>query len=863
MSYQPNHQRPQLGATFVPGGIDDYYMPVGSPELVSPAPQRIMPEVPEQMQYNIARLELDANQSPRQTNPPPVNFSHPNQYHQGQSPYHDQQSPPPSTTYPPRQASLQTTRTSPMQAPSQLSHDYRNMADIPDIPNFSAFPRLENRPPQVPPSDEEKESILDSARLHVLNSNDPEMQLAWAQDALAYVEAAMVHEERVSATQPARPVTPAVEHQLRVDAMSIVNFLADQHHPKASFLRGVWLEFGKFGLRVDKREAFRSYSRAADKGYWRAEYRIGTQFEQSNDAVKALQHYKRGSEMGDSASNYRLGMMTLLGQHSQPQDFARGLQLIRQAAADADENAPQGAYVLGMLLARELPQIQIPEVILPYNEKEARINIERAAFLGFSKAQLKMGSAYELCTLGCEFSPKLSLHYNALAARQGELEGDMAISKWFLCGYEGMFPKNEELAYVHAQRAAQGGLATAEFAMGYFNEIGMHVPVNIDKALEWYEKAANSGNKDAEGRIEGISKSRTLSKKDHEDVAINMIKSQYGSKRGQRPDRFKQKESTLPPVGENTPTDYSNNQKRFPERGSSTTPYPMTDRPPVVAPFDRPATTAPYPLADLPSAGGDRPGPGLGGHLNPDFRSQSAAPAPVKRPGSAFQVNPNIYQQSGPPPAGGRQQIPMRPNTAMDYGGGRGGRPPNDRMSNGPQFGGYGGPGPRPGGGPPGRGGPGPGPGPNQGPPKSDLPPLDIGYQAPLESKQQQRPNGNGFQRPGDRPPSARPGPAPNRSDTGHMSPHTSSGAPPPRKDSVKPPGAQTRPQPGRQQNGPQTPISGKPSPGGNPPTQAPPSKPAAPSGGGGGGAGSGKGPKTFDEMGVPKTKEQGDCILM
>ena len=42
----------------------------------------------------------------------------------------------------------------------------------------------------------------------------------------------------------------------------------------------------------------------------------------------------------------------------------------------------------------------------------------------------------------------------------------MAISKWFLCGHEGVFEKNEELAFVYAQRAASSGLATAEFALG-------------------------------------------------------------------------------------------------------------------------------------------------------------------------------------------------------------------------------------------------------------------------------------------------------------------------------------------------------------------------------------------------------------
>src|ERR1700744_1163633 len=171
-----------------------------------------------------------------------------------------------------------------------------------------------------------------------------------------------------------------------------------------------------------------------------------------------------------------------------------------------------------MLQGRRLPQVTIPEILLPHDEEAARLNIEKAAYLGFAKAQLEMGLAYELCSLGCEFDPALSLHYNALAARQGEPEAEMAISKWFLCGYEGVFQKNEELAYVYAERAAQSGLSTAEFAMGYFNEIGIHLPINLEKAKEWYEKAAANGNQDALQRIESLKNDQSLSKKDHEQV---------------------------------------------------------------------------------------------------------------------------------------------------------------------------------------------------------------------------------------------------------------------------------------------------------------------------------------------------------
>ncbi len=247
-----------------------------------------------------------------------------------------------------------------------------------------------------------------------------------------------------------------------------------------------------------------------------------------------------------------------------------------------------------MLQSREIPQINVPERHLPLCIPDARFNIEKAAYLGFAKAQAKMGSAFELCQLGCDFDPTLSLHYNALAARQGEAEAEMAISKWFLCGYEGVFDKNEEIAFRYARRAAASGLPTAEFAMGYFFEIGMHVMVDLKQAREWYVKAADHGNNDAAGRIDGISRSNTLSKKDHVDVAIARIRSQYGSHRGKRPERFKQTSaplSTIPDGAVEMPDPYLSRPI------GETAPYPLTaaDRP-----LARSVSVAPYPLDDGP-----------------------------------------------------------------------------------------------------------------------------------------------------------------------------------------------------------------------------------------------------------------------
>jgi len=270
-----------------------------------------------------------------------------------------------------------------------------------------------------------------------------------------------------------------------------------------------------------------------------------------------------------------------------------------------------------MLLARELPQVSVPDQFLALDLNVARVNIEKAAYHGFAKAQVKMGAAYELCQLGCDFNPALSLHYNALAARQGEPEAEMAISKWFLCGHEGVFEKNDELAFTYAQRAAQSGLPTAEFALGYFYEVGIFVPVDIKEARSWYAKAAASGNKDATGRIDSISRSKTLSRRDHENVAISRIKStRYGAH---------QRGGSLEATPENI---------QMPDPSRMT----LSDQPP---------SAAPYP--DRPGSSRSRP-PGQPGCQLSD-----------SRPSSAFGVNPNLRQNA---PAGyGGSQGPPGPRT--------------------------------------------------------------------------------------------------------------------------------------------------------------------------------------------------------
>ncbi|KAI0912483.1 hypothetical protein F4824DRAFT_57309 [Ustulina deusta] len=903
---------PQFGATFYPGGVDDYLMP----EVLAPLPQRVMPEVPENMQQGLQRMELEAREVNR-TNP---NGTASGTRHQREPSlsnvintqtgnYGQQYQPgrPKPADYSP------ASNFSPFQERDINAQFEKSLQDMNDFPSFSPFPRVTGE--HIPPSDEEKETVLANSREHVLHSNDPDMQICWARDVLSYVEigaeAAMREVEAARSSNdrelPARPVTPKIEHELRVDAINIITYLADQGHPEALFIRSKWLEFGKFGRRQDKKEAYSGYMRAAQQGWGRADYRIGMLYESSNDMEKAMRHYQLGLSNKDSAAAYRLGMINLLGQRGMPKDVARGLDLIHQAADTADEDAPQGAFVYGMLIARDLPDVSIPEGVLSYDVSVARQYIEKAAYLGFAKAQLKMGQAYELCQLGCEFMPAHSLHYYGLAARQGQPEACLGVSRWFLFGYESDFAKNEQLAFKYAQMAAKTKLATGEFAMGYYYEIGISVEKDVREARKWYELAAEHGNKDAAARLEGFSQSKMLSKEDHETATLTRIKSKHGSQRGQRPDRFKQMNSTMPTVSEaqaspkvspqpspraqnfdhaeypdpSQPSSGRNGGRQpafavnLPDRTSSAAPYPEDDRPAPLN-LNRPSSVTPYPEDDV---AGHKPqlSPQLSAHYNPGIRP-SAGPS-ADRPGSAF----GIRTQSPAGPGGLRVhsggQLPIPP-AGMDpnYG-----RPVSAGWQ--PQL-------------PGGYRQPSPGPRPqdfrpsaadyNQRPPSSqyDRPMGGLPAQ-PRPNHLSKMPPAGGAGRGGPLPQYGKresslpahyaPGPRMSAAGAPASSPAIS-GGPGPRVGSV-PPG-------GLPQGGPRPTSSGRPGPGGPPsgmplkdrpvamdqsgrssapPPQGRPSPaPSTPTSTGSAPPKPVKtGPATFEQMGIPQGKHDDDCVVM
>lgn len=248
-----------------------------------PLPPRANPGIPGQIQTNLAKLDLNNSGGPAA----------------GQQQYGAPPQSPPGPAYTPSVYSA---------SPNDLRRQTTNQSNQSDQsheePNFSGIPRLPFRTANVPESADERGARLERDRVPILSSSNFEDQIGWATDALNYVDVAAEQDRRLTPIQRPRPNTPSVERQLRMDALNITQHMAQQEHPRALFLQGMWYEFGKFGYPEDKRQAFNCFSKAAHVGYPRAEYRMGMQFEATGNPSTALQHFRAGETAGDSACCY-------------------------------------------------------------------------------------------------------------------------------------------------------------------------------------------------------------------------------------------------------------------------------------------------------------------------------------------------------------------------------------------------------------------------------------------------------------------------------------------------------------------------------------------------------------------------------
>ncbi|KAL9100482.1 MAG: hypothetical protein Q9187_009359, partial [Circinaria calcarea] len=278
-----------------------------------------------------------------------------------------------------------------------------------------------------------------------------------------------------------------------LDAHKLVKKLVNVGYSEAMFYLADCHGQGQLGLEVDPKEAFSLYQSAAKAGHPQSAYRVAVCCEMGQedgggtrrDPLKAIQWYKRAATLGDTPAMYKMGMIQLKGLLGQSKNPREAIVWLKRAADRADAENPHALHELGLLFENASGNDNIVK-----DEAYSRQLFTQAAELGYKFSQFRLGSAYEYGLLGCSIDPRQSIAWYSKAAVQEEHQSELALSGWYLTGSEGVLQQSDTEAYLWARKAAQAGLAKAEYAMGYFTEVGIGAPANIEDAKRWYWRAA-------------------------------------------------------------------------------------------------------------------------------------------------------------------------------------------------------------------------------------------------------------------------------------------------------------------------------------------------------------------------------------
>ncbi|EHY57495.1 hypothetical protein HRR83_002975 [Exophiala dermatitidis] len=299
------------------------------------------------------------------------------------------------------------------------------------------------------------------------------------------------------------------------DAHKLVKKLVAANYAEAMFYLADCHGQGLLGLPVDAKEAFHLYQSAAKLGHAQSAYRVAVCCELGSeegggtrrDPMKAMQWYKRAATLGDTPAMYKLGMILLKGLLGQPKNPREGVSWLKRAAERADKDNPHALHELGLLYESTTPLDNIIR-----DEGYAFQLFQQAADLGYKYSQFRLGSAFEYGLLGCPIDARQSIAWYTRAAAQGEHQSELALSGWYLTGSEPLLTQSDTEAFLWARKAASSGLAKAEYAMGYFNEVGIGTAVDLEEAKRWYYRAASQNFAKARERLEELKRGQKMSK---------------------------------------------------------------------------------------------------------------------------------------------------------------------------------------------------------------------------------------------------------------------------------------------------------------------------------------------------------------
>ncbi|RYP74649.1 hypothetical protein DL771_002915 [Monosporascus sp. 5C6A] len=333
------------------------------------------------------------------------------------------------------------------------------------------------------------QQTLEMYRQNVKKTNDFSIQYSFAVFLISYAQEQGLTFHELSQKKPgSKPGTPSNEGvesspaALVREAKSILTRLANGGYPFAQYYLADGYASGLFNKgKEDYHAAFPLFILAGKHGHAESAYRAGLCYEFGwgcrKDPAKAVQYLRTAASKNHPGAMTRLGKACLSGDLGENR-YREGVKWLKRATEAADTIYNAAPYHLGLLY-----EIGYGEDVFK-DESYAAELFTQAAELGHAEAGFRMGEAYE--------------------HERGHAGAMMGLCAWYMVGAEPVLEKDEEEAYEWARRAADLGLVKAQYAVGYFTEMGIGCRRDILEANVWYVKAADSGDERAKQRLAAI-----------------------------------------------------------------------------------------------------------------------------------------------------------------------------------------------------------------------------------------------------------------------------------------------------------------------------------------------------------------------
>ncbi|KAG7005834.1 invertase 2 [Physcia stellaris] len=338
---------------------------------------------------------------------------------------------------------------------------------------------------------------LDMYRANVKKTNDPSIQYEFA---IFMINAA---QESVAPSPSSSTEDIGSYSDLLREARHILQRLSDRSYPFAQYYLADGYASGLFNKGVeDNDRAFPLFIAASKHGHAEAGYRAALCYEfgwgTRKDMQKAVQFYRQSASKNHPGAMSRLGRACLEGTMGLHGHYREGLKWLKRAAESADFQYNSAPYELGLL-----HETGYGDDIFRDESYAAQL-FTQSADLGHVEANFRLGDAYEHGKLSCPRDPALSVHFYTGAASKGHPEGMMALCAWYMVGAEPVLARDEAEAWEWAKRAAEAGLPKAQYALGYFTEMGIGCRRDPLEANVWYVRAADQGDDRARIRLAAI-----------------------------------------------------------------------------------------------------------------------------------------------------------------------------------------------------------------------------------------------------------------------------------------------------------------------------------------------------------------------